>query len=194
MTLTEKELFILQDTDFLLTKAKAIEKIYKLFEKTRKELVHSVKELNFTFPAGTKLATGKISRGENYRNLPYLVLDYPALFTRESVFAYRTMFWWGNFFSATLHLEGSALNNYRNSIINNFETLLNRNIYIGVGKTPWQYHYGKDNYIPLTKDHKDFISKCKFLKLSKKIEIIEWDRVPGFSKDFFKFILLVFNN
>ncbi len=191
MYLTEKELLILQDTDFLLTKATVLEKINELLGQTRKELKESVENSNFSFPNGIDLLNGKISKGENYKNLPYMVLDYPALFTTKTVFAYRTMFWWGNFFSATLHLEGMELNYYRNSTINNFDNLLNKNIYIGIGETPWQYHYEDDNYILLNDSHRDFITNCKFLKLSKKIKLKKWNDVPKFSTNFFELVLSV---
>ncbi|MCH7724311.1 MAG: hypothetical protein IIA49_06905 [Bacteroidetes bacterium] len=191
MQLTEKELLILQDTDFLLTKATVLEKINTLLRQTREELKGCVENSNFSFPDGTDLLNGKISKGENYKNLPYMVLDYPALFTTKTVFAYRTMFWWGNFFSATLHLEGIALNYYRNSITINLNKLLEKDVYIGVGDTPWQYHYEKDNYIPLTENHKYFINNCKFLKLSKKLELKKWNDVPEFSTNFFELILPV---
>jgi len=189
MKLTEKELSILLDRDFLLTKATVINKIYELLELTRKSIKRSVENSNFSFPEGTDLLGGKISKGENYKNLPYMVLDFPALFTKDTVFAYRTMFWWGNFFSATLHLEGSALNDYRNSIANNIDKLLNQNIYLGIGKTPWHYHYEDDNYILLNEGHLNFINNCKFLKLSKKIEINKLDKVQEFSTNFFEQIL-----
>ena len=101
------------------------------------------------------------------------------------------MFWWGNFFSATLHIEGIALNYYRNSITINLDKLLEKNVYIGIGDTPWQYHYEDDNYIPLNEAHRDFINNCKFLKLSKKIELIRWNDVPEFSTNFFELVLSV---
>ena len=34
------------------------------------------------------------------------MLDYPALFKKDEIFALRTMFWWGNFMSITLLLSG----------------------------------------------------------------------------------------
>ncbi len=191
MPLTEKELLILQDTDFLLTKATVLEKITELLGQTREELKRCVDNSNFSFPEGTDILNGKISRGENYKNLPYMVLDYPALFSTKTVFAYRTMFWWGNFFSASLHIEGIALNYYRNSITSSFEKLLNKNIYIGVGETPWQYHYEEDNYSLLNEAHRDFITNSKFLKLSKKIELKKWNDVPEFSTNFFELMLSV---
>jgi hypothetical protein len=191
MQLTEKELLILQDTDFLLTKAAVLEKITELFGHTREELKQCVEHSNFSFPDGTGLLNGKISKGENYKNLPYMVLDYPALFSKNSIFAYRTMFWWGNFFSATLHLEGIALNYYRKSITINLDKLLKKDVYIGVGDTPWHYHYEKDNYSPLNDVYRDFITNSKFLKLSKKIELKKWSDVPEFSTNFFKLMLSV---
>ena len=191
MQLTDKELLILQDTDFLLTKATIIEKINELLGHTREDLRRTVENSNFSFPDGTNLLNGKISKGENYKSLPYMVLDYPTLFSKNSTFAYRTMFWWGNYFSATLHLEGSALNYYRNSITKNLDKLLKNEIYICVGDNPWQYHYNEDNYLPLSKTHNDFISNCKFLKLSKKIELKKWNDVPNFSARFFVLLLSV---
>ena len=119
MDISEKELKVLQGTDFLLTKAAVLEKIYKLLEDTRSKLIKNVKSTNFSFPDGTDIVTGKISRGENYRNLPYMVLDYPTLFTNESSFSFRTMFWWGNFFSSTLHLEHSGRNSAGSAQKNN---------------------------------------------------------------------------
>jgi len=191
MDITEKELNVLQDTDFLLTKSKVLEKINKLLEETRTKLIYSITNINFSFPEGTNIITGKISRGENYKNLPYMILDYPTLFTNESSFAFRTMFWWGNFFSSTLHLEGIALDKYRNIFDENIDKLLNKNIFIGIGETPWQYHYGEDNYIPLTKDHSKHIGNCNFLKLSKKISLSEWEKVPSFATDFLNLMLSV---
>ena len=99
------------------------------------------------------------------------------------------MFYWGNFFSATLHLQGESLDIHRDSISNNFNDLLNKNIYISVGVTPWEYHYGSDNYMPLSEDHRELITTCSFLKLSKKMDINDWQKVPEFASGFFKMIL-----
>ena len=184
-----RELEIIQDTEFLLTKAQALSKIEKLLVEVRTELKEIVRQTTIPFPEISEFKKGKISRGENYLGLPYLVLDYPAIFSRENTFAYRTMFWWGNFFSATLHLEGETLSRYRCQLIEQFDKLLDNQIYIGVGATPWQYHYGADNYMPLTHEHKDFLASCRFLKLSKKIELKEWEKVPRFSGEYLKFLL-----
>ena len=191
MDISSKEIKVLHDTDFLLTKSAVLEKIYTLLEDTRTELLKCVKDSSFSYPEGIDIKTGKISRGENYKNLPYMVLDYPTLFTNESSFAYRTMFWWGNFFSSTLHLEGKELEKYRTTYRDNIDKLLDQDIFIGVGDTPWQYHYREENYLPLTKDHSNFISNCNFLKLSKKISINDWKKLPSFASNFFDLMLSI---
>ena len=155
MKLTNKELSLIQDSDFLLTKVKVISKIFRLLEITENNLRKIINETTFKFPLGTKIKYGKISKGETYLKLPYLILDYPTLFTNRDIFAFRTMFWWGNFFSATIHLQGESLNIFRNKIIDNYKYLLNQNIYICVANNPWEYHYKKSNYVLLKNSSKD---------------------------------------
>ena len=92
MQLKEKEILIIQDTDFLLTKVTVLEKVNELLVQTREDLKGCVENSNFSFPDGIDLLNGKISRGEYYKNLPYMVLDYAALLTTKTVFAYRTLF------------------------------------------------------------------------------------------------------
>lgn len=49
----------------------------------------------------------KLSNGEKYDNLPWLMLDFPRKLTgNEGFFALRTFFWWGNYFSIQLILSG----------------------------------------------------------------------------------------
>ena len=187
--LTTREIEVISDTEFLITKRAAINKIDELLSQTQKKISKNFKSSTLPFPSKDEFSNGKISRGENYRGLPFLVLDYPAMFSKENIFAFRTMFYWGNFFSVTLHLQGESLEYYRNHILNNFNELLHKNIYISVGETPWEYHYESDNYIPLLENNQELIKTCPFLKLSKKLEINEWKKVPEFASEFFEIIL-----
>ncbi len=70
MELTAKELKIIIDTEFLLAKAKVTEKINRLLENTRKELLIFIPKFDFNFPKELNLGYGKISEGENYNQLP----------------------------------------------------------------------------------------------------------------------------
>ena len=191
MEFTEWELQIIRDREFLISKAKVLSKIHELLTETRAAIDYTLKIHQLAFPPGIEFTTSKISSGDNYLGLPYQVLDYPATFSSENVFAYRTMFWWGNFFSATFHLQGDVLDYYRNKIIENINGLENDQIYISVGQTPWHYHYENDNYKLLTANDIKSIEKLGFLKLSKKMNLDNWQDLPTFSSDFFAKILAV---
>ena len=185
--ISPEELKILNDSAFFMTKKKVTEKIYALFSETnqlfKEELTHS----NITIPKGVDIIEGKIFRGENYRDLPYLVMDFPKLFNKESVFTFRNMLWWGNFFSCTLHLEGEALNEFRKKLIQNKDVICNDNFWFCVNeKSPWEYHYQKENYLPakeLGNELTKMLEEKTFIKISKFISLEEWQRFPSFAKE-----------
>lgn len=168
MNLTSKELNVIHDTDFLLTKAMVLDKIRMLFSEIQVNLKRQIEKLPadiiFTSP-------GKISRGENYQQLPYLVLDYPAHFSGKDIITFRTMFWWGHFYSTTLHLQGSYLQRFRNNIENNQFILAKRNVYFSTGDTPWEYHFKPNNYQLFTPETSIKLDKVDFLKLSQKFSL-----------------------
>ena len=93
----------------------------------------------------------KISKGENYKGLPYLVLDYPRYFGKDDHFAIRSMFWWGNFFSITLHLSGIYKKMYENKIEASFTLLKEESFFIGISDDQWEHHFETSNYLPLEK-------------------------------------------
>ena len=165
----------------MITKKTVISKIHDLLEKTKKELELHLAHAQLPDRIMSGFRPMKISRGENYRDLPYMVLDYPARFSKKDIFAYRTMFWWGNFFSCTLHLQGKSLLTYRSKILLNIDQLEKHAYYLCISDSPWQYHYGADNYKQLTISDSNFIETSRFLKLSKKIKLDEWASLPEFS-------------
>ena len=127
----------------------------------------------------------KIFKGENYRQLPYIVLDYPRHFSTDRGFAFRSMFWWGKEFSFTLHLQGKAWEYYRNRVAERMGMLTGNDFYCCVNNSPWQYYFENDNYLlldELLKSHAfipGFQSR-NFMKLSRKIEIKNFISVPPY--------------
>jgi len=194
MEFTKRELQVMSDREFLIVKATTSSKIHELLAETRSALTQQIALQKLTFPPEKVLTRGKISKGENYLGLPYQVLDFPALFTSKNIFAYRTMFWWGNFFSCTLHLQGAALDLYRKKIIENISLLEKHEVFLSVGKTPWQYHYGVDNYKLVTHDDIMSMKKNAFLKLSVKMKLDRWHELPAFSTAFFQRMLDILNS
>lgn len=193
MNLSDKEIMMMEDTDFLISKVNIIAEIEELLAKTKDRLIEVIKKENVSFLTESKYNKGKISKGENYRNLPFVILDYPSVFESNNIFAYRTMFWWGNNFSCTFQLQGEYLELHRSKLLSNFDLLLHQNMYICVAETPWEYHYGKDNYIQLSNDHKELIANASFIKLSKKIPLEQIESLPQISSSFFLSLLNVLN-
>lgn len=189
MDLTNEELSLIENADLLLAKVEVLTKVNLLMEETRGSLQQKMGSTDFVFPSDLNLSSGKISRGEYYRRLPYYVLDYPAVFGKEDILAFRTMFWWGNFFSATLHLQGVYLERHRDNLAANIDKLLDKDIYLGIGDTPWEYHYEPDNYTELKAGHIEHFKTCDFLKLSRKITLSSWESLPVFSGDTLELLL-----
>ncbi|MBI4945659.1 MAG: hypothetical protein HY840_04575 [Bacteroidetes bacterium] len=194
--LTQTELSTIHNKEFFFIKASATDKIKQLLAESREEIKNIIEKENILFPKEVDTQTGKIFRGENYLGLPYLILDYPKHFSKESVFAFRTMFWWGNFFSTTLHVQGKALEEYRKSLSKGergVNRLRKKKIYICVNNNPWQYHYKKDNYLLIDKltdaELKKIFLEKEFIKLSRKISIKTYKHIGEFAKESFLFFL-----
>ena len=133
---------------------------------------------------------GKITKGENYKGLPYLILDYPALYSKEDIFAVRTMFWWGNFFSISLHVSGKY---WRSQNIHRYlYHLKGKNFFICVNENEWEHHFEPDNYYAIDELSQSQINTLRgkdFFKIAKKIELKDWDSVIIFMEASFKEII-----
>ena len=196
VTLSPKELELVNNADWILTKNLIIHKVYNLFS----EVANNYREdkskfTSFDSSQVFELAP-KISRGEQYQQLPYVMLDYPRIFSEQDIFAIRSFFWWGNHCSIHLILKGKYLQQHGNSINNYFQLFGNyapetRGWYIGVGEDPWQHHFEKDNYISITDWNGLPVNKLPFLKLAKKIPLEEWDDINEFMVKHFNRLLSI---
>jgi hypothetical protein len=190
--LSAHEMKLVNNSEWILTKHQIIKKVYEMFGEInnimKKELIY----LNHLFPENIKYQGGKISKGENYQLLPYVILDYPSFFWKNNIFAVRTMFWWGNFFSVTLHLSG----HHKTKFINNNPALLSflkkNNFSICVNEEEWQHNFEEGNYIPATLisgyAYQQSIEQ-PFFKIAKKLPLTEWESAYDFIMESFKEIL-----
>ena len=195
ITFSEAELDAILQPDFFYVKHAATGKLMELLSETERSLRTIVLSAGW-LEEFTDTISPKIFRGENYRQLPYIVLDYPRKFSTESIFAFRTMFWWGKEFSFTLHLQGKAWEHFRNISKEKFNLLANCGFYISVNDSPWQYYFEADNYAALDELIKDdenlarLLSK-NFIKLSRKIPVSEFQQVPLFAAETFSRLLKI---
>jgi hypothetical protein len=83
----------------------------------------------------------RISKGEQYKGLPWVMLDYPRVFGKEDIFAIRTMFLWGHYFSVTLHLKGSYLRTYLPVILARRAELEAAGFWPGSSEDEWEHDH-----------------------------------------------------
>ena len=107
ITLSAKELDLVCNIDWILTKQAIIQKVYALFGMEAAKMQQIITAAVPSLAGIIDLSGPKITKGENYEKLPYVILDCPRVFQKENTLAMRTMFWWGNFFSTTLSIKSS---------------------------------------------------------------------------------------
>jgi len=192
--LSGKELSYVEDVDFLLTRHRINEKINQLLLQCEADIKQFLKQRQIIFPEGIKFRAGKIAKGENYLKLPYYILDYPRQFSQESIFALRTMFWWGKYFSVTFHLSGDALNTFRAAVVNRLDVLHDQDLYIyHNAEDPWQHHITETNYRQLKdwdmRELGQHIVEVDHFKVCRVLPLQEWSHLPDVTIDFFRKML-----
>jgi hypothetical protein len=199
LTFSEEEVNALSNKRFFEVKQTATQKVLVLLGELEKRLKSEVSVISLFANHGVELKeTGKIFRGENYRMMPYVILDYPRLFTTDSVFAFRSMFWWGNEFSFTLHLQGHALETFRKNLLNNIHSLKGHNFFICINDTPWEYVFDETNYAQLDnflQEDRDELTQLltnhKFIKLSCKLELSNYAGLVSTGTETFKTLMKI---
>jgi len=179
--LSEDELQLVQNAQLLLTKNTIIEKVYALFGELASELQQSPIYATRNLPAELLTLGPKISRGEKYKGLPYVVLDYPRCFGKEDVFAVRTFFWWGNYFSVTLHLKGKYQQMFIPYLQKQTALLAESDFQLCVTGDEWEHDLSDGNYLPLS-TNSDTVSAIDlagkpFYKLTSRVELHQWNEM-----------------
>jgi len=130
----------------------------------------------------------KLSRGENYQGLPYMILDYPAVFDRDHVFAIRTLFWWGRYFSLTLHLKGRYQARYVPALLDVLGSRETGNWHLAVSEDEWVHAVRESDYRrvqELSEAQRAEQGDRVFFKMVTVIPLDLWDQVPGLLEERF---------
>jgi len=169
------EMELVSSPDIILTKNAILQKIKSFFEELRMKQQDILNKYSSQLPEEVLKISPKISRGENYKGLPWLVLDNPRYFQHNNIFAIRTMFWWGNFFSITLHVSGNNKNDLLKNLTDNVSLLTKNDFYIYNGIKEWEHDIDPDSYKKLSVINEDELQKIfsanSFLKLAVKFTV-----------------------
>ena len=169
------EMELVSSPDIILTKNAILQKIKSFLEEVQMKQMDILKDYASQLPQEVLTISPKISRGENYKGLPWLVLDNPRHFQHNNIFAIRTMFWWGNFFSITLHLSGNNKINLLKNISGHISLLYENDFYIYAGQKEWEHDINPEFYKKIStlveEDRVKIFSANNFLKLAIKFPI-----------------------
>ena len=125
----------------------------------------------------------KISRGENYLGLPYVILDYPRIAAGDDLLFIRSLFWWGNFYSSTLQLSGKYKEAHRENIEKAYDALAAKDYSVGIQQDPWIHHFGADNYKAINALSKEAfvlsLEEIPHIKVAARWPLSEWDRATN---------------
>lgn len=178
VSLSSFEFDLVSDPKWLLAKNDIIEKVYERFGAL--SAAYQVMLAQSAFPEAVTASSPKIARGEKYEGLPWVMLDFPRKFSDGDVFAVRTFFWWGHFFSITLHLGGAYMHEFLPSIVGAFEAGLLNDAFISCGADAWQHHFRSDNMLPLSDALLKHAAEVGFLKIGFNTPISAWDDADDF--------------
>ena len=189
--LSENELALVTNASFILTKNRIIEKVYLLFGELSEAYKELIAEINSAFPFEVGSISPKIYRGEQYQGLPYVMLDQPRYFTKEAVFAVRSLFWWGNFFSINLHVSGKYQTDFLIAVTKKNSGM--DSWLFDTGEDEWSHRLDKKELFStvLKKYPMEDLLKRKYIKLSKKIPLEKWDNAFDFFIENYKEILMM---
>ena len=173
--LSETELNLVNDAGIILTKNTIIKKTISLFENIQESI-----QASGTGAIGLFSVPPKISKGENYLGLPYVVLDCPRIAAEGNLCFIRTMFWWGHFFSSTLQLSGMYKEQSIKPVLSSYEQLCAGNYFVGINSDPWQHHFEETNY----KEIKSFsieafeaiLNEQPHIKIAARWPLQEWEQ------------------
>jgi len=172
--LSPAEAALFSDAQVILTKNSIIQKTTALLSDVQEALI--LEAPNFIQETSP---SPKISKGENYLGLPYLILDYPRISKGENLFFIRSMFWWGNFFSSTLQLTGEYKMKAEMSLIDSFKKLNQHDYFIGINDDPWIHHFEENNYRKISdlslESYTMIIEESKHIKIAACWPLNEWD-------------------
>lgn len=169
---SKEELKFLQDEDIWRIKERVGKKTYTLLEELRDALDDfqpKIKETSSNLEEDINIAAPKISKGENYKGKPYMVLDMPRIFQTSGFLMFRTMVLWGTGFGFHLIANGVWAQALSESFGDHQESF-HHSTYFCLGESPWEWEFEKINYLPiklLTKEKlKEQFNEHEFLKLS----------------------------
>ena len=177
--LSKEEKALVKSGQWILTKNNIIAKIAALFQAMAAQMQQS--DCQRHLGLGQQISQPKISKGERYQGLPYVVLDYPREFGKENILAVRTIFWWGNYFTTTLHLKGIFMESFTPRLMAKQASLAAGNFLLCIDGDEWSQEISTATYRPILAQgpflFQEPDSNPAFIKVAAKTDFTHWDHM-----------------
>lgn len=169
--LTKHELHIISDADFMRTKQLLIKNISNYYNQIGEQLLTK-------YHADSGL-THKVTRGENYLDMPYVVLDVPQLKPNNISRKLRIMVWWGHYVSLQYFVEANA-NNLKHAM-----QLPAQNYKILTTQSLFNNHLESADFVEPNQLHEHSFSDLQYTKIAVSIPL---NNLPNIEVDVENFI------
>lgn len=177
VTLSPQEWTLVLDPSFILTKNLVIDKVYSLLGQVAFSYQQITAMLPEAYQGDWLHWAPKISRGEKYNDLPWVMLDYPRKYTPTDTHAIRSFFGWGSEFSIHLILQGASRDCWLNNARHWIETA-HPEWMIDLSDDPWQHHRDQQRCVPLCTTNLEELKRRPFIKYSCWQPLTAWDTLP----------------
>jgi hypothetical protein len=179
LILSREEYELLGNRDVILTKNALMEQLSKWLAGMADLYRDHVSAQQYQWPAAF-MTSPKIAKGEQHEGFPWLMLDYPRLFTQQDTCAIRSFCWWGHYASIGLHLSGWSLQKYLPAVQVFVQELYEQGEtgwYLSKGSDPWGQQLDGPDFIPLQVFESGYWQEERaFIRVIKKIPLDKWDQ------------------
>ncbi len=193
LALSASEMELVCNAEWFLTKRNITDKVFEMFGIIAEEVKPMFADPSLT---GLTASSPKIFKGENYQGLPWVMLDYPRIFGNEDIFAIRTMFWWANYFSVTLHLKGRYRAQLLESSGFNLFALKKAGLFVSNSKNEWMHEVSEGNYLAAKNLNEDILEQLvqeqDFIKIAYIVPLTAWDNAVCLIPEIYKKMLSLF--
>jgi hypothetical protein len=176
--LTKHELNFALDTAYPLAKHQITQKVNHQFQELGQLLLAQYAEHELILHPEYK-----ITKGENYKQMPYQVLDFPRISGKDFAFCCRTLFWWGHYYSCNVLVRTDCID--IDQTVSRLEGI--QKVKFWVGPDLWEHDVRSVAYLSLKKMSKGDIAERlhmqPYLKLAFKISIKKSDHLPQLALD-----------
>lgn len=180
---TNAELEIASNTNFFDVKRELTAKIVLALEQFGEQLLQEIIIPVFQ-KQGIERAGLKVSKGENFKGYPYIVLDCPRLYSTDTEVICRTIFRWGHGWSLHFTVQGKTLASINHSLPF-FLASLSTDWLLYTGENIWEQDVDSIYFIPTPSMSEtalcQTINRDEFFKIARQInlsEAVEWPPFP----------------